>query len=140
MGCGSSKTIDSKLNKKDQAGVGVSKQQSIQIRKGDIESEYKFNKVLGAGAFGEVRLAKHRETGVLRAIKCIPREELDQSEKRKSMLLNEYYILKEIDHAHVIKIFELWEDEVYYYIITEYLEGGELYKRISARKKFTEID
>jgi calcium-dependent protein kinase len=56
------------------------------------------------------------------------------------MLLNEYYILKEIDHIHVIKIFELWQDDVYYYIITEYLEGNELYKRISARKKFTEID
>ena len=56
------------------------------------------------------------------------------------MLLKEYHILKEIDHNHIIKIFELWQDDVYYYIITEYLEGGELYKRISARKKFTEVD
>ena len=120
--------------------MGVSKQQSISIRIGDIENEYGFVKVLGAGAFGEVRLAKHLETGKFRAIKCLPREELESSEKRKNMLLNEYYILKEIDHIHVIKIFELWQDDVYYYIITEYLEGNELYKRISARQKFTEID
>lgn len=44
------------------------------------------------------------------------------------MLLNEYYILKEIDHCNIIKIFELWQDEVFYYIVTEYLEGGEIYK------------
>lgn len=50
------------------------------------------------------------------------------------MLLNEYYILKQIDNPHIIKIFELWQDDVYYYIITEYLEGGELYKTISKRK------
>mmetsp|Transcript_29265 Transcript_29265/g.33541 ORF Transcript_29265/g.33541 Transcript_29265/m.33541 type:complete len:168 (+) Transcript_29265:258-761(+) len=56
------------------------------------------------------------------------------------MLLNEYYILKEIDHANIIKIFELWQDDVFYYIITEYLEGGEIYKKISTRTKFTEID
>ena len=50
------------------------------------------------------------------------------------LFLNEYYILKEIDHPHVIKIYELWQDEVYYYIITEYLGGGEIYKKISKRK------
>lgn len=56
------------------------------------------------------------------------------------MLLNEYNVLKQIDHNHIIKIYELWQDEVYYYIITEYLEGGEIYKTISKRSKFTEID
>lgn len=56
------------------------------------------------------------------------------------MLLNEYYILKETDHPHIVKIFELWQDDVYYYIVTEYLEGGEIYNTISEREKFTELD
>lgn len=140
MGWGTSKTVESRYSKKEQAGVGISKQSAIHVRRGDIESEYAFIKILGAGAFGEVRLAKHLETGSFRAVKWLPREELESSEKRKNMLLNEYYILKQIDHSHIIKIFELWQDEVYYYIITEYLEGGEIYKTISKRKKFTEID
>eukprot|EP00344_Euplotes_crassus_P009863 CAMPEP_0197000912 /NCGR_PEP_ID=MMETSP1380-20130617/5734_1 /TAXON_ID=5936 /ORGANISM="Euplotes crassus, Strain CT5" /LENGTH=438 /DNA_ID=CAMNT_0042418375 /DNA_START=267 /DNA_END=1584 /DNA_ORIENTATION=+ len=56
------------------------------------------------------------------------------------MLLNEYNILKQMDNPHIIKIFEFWKDEVFYYIVTEYLEGGELYKTISKREKFTEKD
>lgn len=56
------------------------------------------------------------------------------------MLLNEYNILKQIDNPHVIKIFEFWKDDVFYYIVTEYLEGGELYKTISKRASFTEKD
>ena len=56
------------------------------------------------------------------------------------MLFNEYNILRDVDHPNIIKIFELWEDDVYYYIVTEYLSGGEIYKSISKRTKFTEID
>ena len=119
---------------------GVSKRNSIRVRTGEINKEYKFMDALGSGAFGEVRLAKHIESDELRAIKCIPRVELESSEKRKNMLLNEYYLLKQVDHSHIVKIYELWQDEVYYYIITEYLEGGEIYKSISKRKKFTEVD
>ena len=140
--------MDSKISKKERAGVGISKQSTIHVRTGDIEEEYHFMKVLGAGAFGEVRLAQHISShasnpnngGALRAIKCIPRRELESSKKRHQMLLNEYSILKQIDNPHIIKIFELWKDDVYYYIITEYLEGGELYKTISKRERFTEKD
>jgi serine/threonine protein kinase len=76
MGWGRSTTLESKYSKKEQAGVGISKQSTINVRKGDIEKEYHFTKILGAGAFGEVRLANHIETNSLRAVKCIPREEL----------------------------------------------------------------
>jgi calcium-dependent protein kinase len=134
MGWGKSREAVQSKSKSDFTDEGISKRNSIRVRSGDIEKEYKFMDKLGSGAFGEVRLAKHIETGAFRAIKCIPREILESSEKRKSMLLNEYYLLKQIDHSHIIKIFELWQDDVYYYIITEYLEGGEIYKTISKRK------
>ena len=139
MGWGNSRTVDSAVRNRDETG-GISKQGMIHINKGDIESEYKFMRVLGAGAFGEVKLAKHKESGALRAVKCLPRKELESSEKRRNMLLNEYNILKQIDHPNVIKIFEMWQDQVYYYIITDYLQGGEIYKNVSTRKKFTELD
>ena len=84
------------------AGVGISKKSTITVRTGDIENEYYFMKILGAGAFGEVRLAKHLETEKMRAVKWIPRKELESSEKRSQMLLNEYNILKQIDNPHVI--------------------------------------
>ena len=83
MGCGTSKTINSRHSKYNSEKEGISKQGAIHFEEGDIESKYRFKKQLGAGAFGEVQLATHIESGALRAIKCLPKSELDSSEKRK---------------------------------------------------------
>lgn len=39
-----------------------------------------------------------------------------------------------------MRVLELMEDEGHYYIISELLEGGELYDRILQLKKFQEAD
>ena len=46
-----------------------------------------------AGAFGEVRMCVHRETGEQRAVKVLRKSHMDEDEKR--MLFNEINILKE---------------------------------------------
>ena len=42
---------------------------------------------------------------------------MDEDEKR--MLFNEINILKEIDHPNIIKMYEFFEDEKRYYLVTE---------------------
>lgn len=37
-----------------------------------------------------------------------------------------------------MRIFELWEDDSNYYVVSEILEGGELYERILKMKFFSE--
>jgi calcium-dependent protein kinase len=39
-------------------------------------------------------------------------------------------ILKNLDHPNIVKLYELYQDEKFYYLITEYLTGGELFDRI----------
>ena len=39
-------------------------------------------------------------------------------------------ILKALDHPNTVKLYELYADENFYYLVTEYLEGGELFERI----------
>lgn len=39
-----------------------------------------------------------------------------------------------------MRIFELLEDDNYYYIVSELLHGGELYERIVQLKQFSERD
>jgi len=48
----------------------------------------------GIGAFGEVRMCVHRETGAQRAVKVLRKNHMDEDEKR--MLFNEINILKEL--------------------------------------------
>ena len=83
------------------------------------------------GAFGEVRLVVHKESGTQRAVKVLKKNAMDDDEKR--MLFNEINILKEIvrhlifvltmfcvqDHPNIIKMYEFFEDDKRYYIVTE---------------------
>ena len=47
-------------------------------------------------------------------------------------------ILRNLDHPHIVKLYELYQDEKNYYLITEYLSGGELFDRIKKMSYFSE--
>lgn len=61
------------------------------------------------GAFGEVRMCIHRESGAQKAVKVIVKSEM--SEKESRMLFNEINVLKEIVSIILLKTW-LLEDEV----------------------------
>ena len=44
--------------------------------------------------------------------------------------MNEIKVLKEIDHPNVLKIIEYYEKDDDLFIVTEFLEGGELFAKI----------
>ena len=46
------------------------------------------------------------------------------------MIKNEIAIMKVVDHPNIVKLFEFFEDEENFYIITEYCNGGQLFERI----------
>jgi calcium-dependent protein kinase len=52
----------------------------------------------------------------------------------------EINILRSLDHPNIVKIFEYFEDDKRFYIVTEHIEGGELFDEIIARGKFGERD
>lgn len=56
------------------------------------------------------------------------------------MLLNEINNIKELDHPNILKMYEFFEDEKRYYIVTELCSGGELYQEISSKGKLTEVE
>lgn len=105
---------------------------------GKLRDYYRIGKVLGTGAFGEVRMCVHRESSAQRAVKVLRKSHMDDDEKR--MLFNEINILKEIDHPNIIKMYEFFEDEKRYYLVTEICKGGELFDEILQRGKFSERD
>jgi calcium-dependent protein kinase len=109
------------------------------IRKvGKIRDHYRIGKVLGSGAFGEVRLCLHKDTQTQRAVKVLRKNLLD--EKEMDMLKNEISILKDMDHPNIVKMYEFLEDEKRIYIVTEICKGGELFDEILNRSKFDEKD
>jgi serine/threonine protein kinase len=55
-------------------------------------------------------------------------------------LKNEFSLLFSNSHPNIIRIIELIEDDENYYVVSELVKGGELFKRLIKIKKFTEAD
>ena len=113
--------------------------------KSDPFQDYEEIRLLGEGSFAKVLLVRNNVTGLIRAMKIIKkRNSLARSSKLEQgstdlEILNEIDALKHIDHPNVVKIFEFYNSDDAYYLITEYCEGGELFKLIKQKKKLTEI-
>ena len=71
-------------------------------------------------------------------MKIIKKDEV--SKEYVQSLLNEIDNLKQLDHPNIVKIYEFYQDKLNFYLITEYIEGGELFDRITKVKCFTESD
>lgn len=109
------------------------------ILKGEasIQSEYSVLNRLGKGSFGTVFKVIHRKSNQIRAMKIVKKDFVDLQDDEKKFL-KEIEILRLTDHPHIVRIFEYFEDKINYYIINEYLSGGELYDTIIKWKTFDE--
>jgi len=58
--------------------------------------------------------------------------------RKKLESQNEIEILKKISHPNIISIYEIFEDSKNYYILSELLEGGELFEEITRQGSFSE--
>ena len=107
---------------------------SIEIK---VEDSYSILNKIGKGAFGSVHKVLHKTTNLMRAMKIVKKESLLLQDDDKKFL-KEISILMATDHPNIIKIYEYYEDDINYYIITEYITGGELYDTIASWKSFNE--
>jgi calcium-dependent protein kinase len=62
------------------------------------------------------------------------------AEDEKFMLYNEVNNLRDLDHPNILKLYETFEDEKRYYVITDICKGGELFDEIKERGAFDEED
>ena len=101
-----------------------------------ILDDYSLEKSLGKGAFGEVFLTTKKGTNKLYATKKMEKE-FFENETTKKYLLNEIYILKELNHPNIVQFADLKRTKNHFYIIMEYCNGGELFKALERHKEKT---
>lgn len=102
----------------------------------DVRKVYKFEKLIGGGNFGTVRLA-HRlsDPNIKYAVKSILRRDIKKDVK---LLEEELAILQQVDHPNIIKFHESYIDARYIHIVMELATGGELFCRIVKSQRFSE--
>ncbi|KAK9464289.1 kinase-like domain-containing protein [Lipomyces arxii] len=115
---------------------------------------WRLGRTLGRGSSGRVRLAKHSKTGMLAAVKIVPKsvnldDQSDDSsggggKKGKDAaglpygIEREVIIMKLIEHPNVLGLYDVWENTGELYLILEYVEGGELFDYLIKRGRLDE--
>ncbi|KAI8430502.1 hypothetical protein MSG28_000754 [Choristoneura fumiferana] len=82
-------------------------------------------KVIGRGAFGEVRLVQKKDTGHVYAMKILRKADMLEKEQ-VAHVRAERDILVEADHQWVVKMYYSFQDPMNLYLIMEFLPGGDM--------------
>ena len=102
------------LDKKFSAGPEI----YVSKNKGMFLESYKLLNKIGAGASGIVTKVMHKRTGMIRAVKTLRKSQVEKA-GTTTPIFRELTILEKIDHPHILKIFELFDDDQNYYLVTE---------------------
>ncbi|KAL1920630.1 uncharacterized protein VTP21DRAFT_1007 [Calcarisporiella thermophila] len=103
-------------------------------------AQYELLHKLGEGNFATVRLAKHRKTGESYAVKIIEKARFWAKAKARLALQQEISILMSINHPCIIRIFGVFDEDKYLYIVLELANGGELFDYVIEKQKLSEIE
>ncbi|XP_050167304.1 myosin light chain kinase 3 isoform X3 [Myiozetetes cayanensis] len=95
------------------------------------------HEVLGGGRFGQVHKCTEMSTGLNLAAKIIK----VKGAKEKEEVKNEINIMNQLNHVNLIQLYDAFEAKNSVTLIMEYLDGGELFDRITDENyHLTELD
>lgn len=104
-----------------------------------LSDDYETQKtVLGSGYNGSVHKAVSKVTKLTYAVKGFKLHGVNR-EKREE-LETECEIFLGMDHPHVVRLVDVYESADKLELVMECMTGGELFKRVTARKRFSEKD
>ncbi|XP_055969808.1 serine/threonine-protein kinase Nek1 isoform X6 [Sorex fumeus] len=87
---------------------------------------------IGEGSFGKAILVKSTEDGRHYVIKEISISRMSNKEREESR--REVDLLADMKHPNIVQYKESFEENGCLYIVMDYCEGGDLFKRINAQK------
>ena len=117
--------------------IPINTKNIIRKASGNPFDNYKILQKLGHGTFGQVFKIMQKQTGNIRAMKIIPKNNLRPGFTDKD-IVHEITIMKNLDHPHIIKLYEFYIDDYNYYLINEYCTEGDLSEKMAKLKSLPE--
>ena len=111
----------------------------VKKQSGKFTDNYEIKEQLGEGSYGKVCRCVSKISKLERAAKFIKKKSIDDP-KGVQRFQGEVNILEQMDHQNIVKLYEVYEDDVNFYLIMDLLKGGELFDEIVKRSKFSEND
>ena len=90
---------------------------------------------LGRGHFAKVYRGKHRQTG-----KKVAAKRINRSATKTDTLHNEIKALARLSHPNIVRLYDVFFDDVFVVLMLEFLGGGELFARIIKGGAYSERD
>lgn len=115
---------------------GFDRSMFAQEKLGKIMDNYDMLEELGSGSFGVVNRGKDFRNDCYVAIKTLPKKKVKDPQKLKA----EFNTIRQLDHPHICKAYECYEDRKNIYLVIELLLGGTLLQTLCRQNKFTEAD
>lgn len=108
------------------------------VIKEDVRTVYKYEKLIGSGAFGSVRLCQR--IGCCKkkvAVKTMSRETVSED---ITAIESELKVMYDIDSPYIVKLLEVYYDAKYLHIVMEFTNGGDLEGKLAMQpnKRFKE--
>ena len=125
--------ITPKAKIKSLSNLPISTKNVIRKISGDPFDNYRIIKKLGQGTFGQVYKIMQLKTGNIRALKIIPKNNLRAGFTDKD-ITREINIMKNLDHPHIIKLYEFYKDTENYYLVNEFCTEGDLSEKMNKLK------
>ena len=94
-------------------------------------------KLLGKGTFGKVLLVKLKSNNTYYAMKILNKNQLKKS-KQEIHTKNERDIMIKISSPFIVSIKFAFQDETNLYLVSEFMQGGELFFHLRKEKYFSE--
>ncbi|CAK81836.1 unnamed protein product (macronuclear) [Paramecium tetraurelia] len=106
---------------------------SNRINQWQFHQMFKVYKKIGKGNFASVYLAQKIEDQKKMAIKAFSKQAAYAEEQGKEAIVNELKIMRQLNHAHIMQMHEVYETSNSLYVALELLEGGSLYDLIKEK-------
>ena len=101
-----------------------------------IEDDYILGPPLGSGTYAVVRQGTNRRTGKLVAVKQVPK-----TKQHTASILHEVSVLQRVSmHTCISELEGCYEGEDSFYIVMEYVGGGELFDHLCKHGAYSERD
>lgn len=100
-------------------------------------SDFDLGRPLGKGKFGNVYLAREKESHYVVALKVLFKSQILDSEI-EHQVRREVEIQCRLRHPNILRMFGYFHDEKRIYLILEYAKNGALYKLLKEKNRFDE--
>ncbi|KAI9104523.1 serine/threonine protein kinase [Phlyctochytrium arcticum] len=95
-------------------------------------------KVIGKGAFGEVRLVQKADTGKIYAMKTLRKSEMVKKDQLAHVKAERDVLAESVNTSWVVQLYYSFQDPQYLYLIMEFLPGGDLMTMLIKYDTFSE--